>query len=162
MYRPTFCTTLPRACQGIAASKCPLVIQGLAPPVLAESSAGDLPTRQPQRPGSLAASAALLPHSALRIGKALLWQPILVGKQFRYLPGAVADEPSVAQHRALLPMADPAERAELADDDDNLHLGVGTGYRVPALLQLAQVEARVGNALATLCSLARELLQRYD
>lgn len=83
--------------------------------VLAEFFGGDFGAWQGMRPGAVPAYDAFIGHPGLRVGKEMLRQLVLVGEQARQLPGEVASELSVAQHRALLPLEDPAERAQLAE-----------------------------------------------
>lgn len=83
--------------------------------VLAEFFAGDWAAWAENRPGVSPAYDAFVGNSALRVGKEMLRELIRVGEQVRQLPGAVGTELTVAQHRALLPVPDPSERAQLAE-----------------------------------------------
>lgn len=83
--------------------------------VLAEFFSGDIAGWRAQRPGTVPAYDAFVAHHGLRVGKKMLRQLILVGEQVRQLPGGVANELSVAQHRALFPVPDSAERVQLAE-----------------------------------------------
>ena len=83
--------------------------------VLAEFFGGDWQSFAECRPGNLPAFDAFVADPSLHIGREMLREMIKVGEQVQHMPGAVAGELSVAKHRALLRVSDPAERTALAE-----------------------------------------------
>lgn len=83
--------------------------------VLAEFFAGSYGAFADCRPGNLPAYDAFTASPSLRVGREMLRELVRVGEQVRQMPSALASELSVAHHRALLPLADPAEREALAE-----------------------------------------------
>lgn len=83
--------------------------------VLTEFFGGSYRTWADNRAGATPAYDAFLTSPQLRIGREMLRQLIRVGDQVLRMPGQLAAGLSVAQHRALLVVADDQERAQLAE-----------------------------------------------
>ncbi len=83
--------------------------------VLAEFFGGDWQSFADCRPGNLPAFDAFVADPSLHIGREMLREMVKVGEQVQHMPADLAGELSVAKHRALLRVADPAERTALAE-----------------------------------------------
>ena len=82
--------------------------------VLDEFFAGEWQNYHENKAGTRLAYDAFCARKDLSMGKEMLREMLRVGEQIAHMPGELANELTVAHHRALLPIQDEQQRRELA------------------------------------------------